>query len=228
MKKGQILIFLLLLTAELIVVFLGFETGEFLFKPLLCIWLLACFVLQTRLVRSELKKWFILALVFSWLGDVLLLFAGYDPIYFLLGLSAFLVAHVFYILFFHFIRVRENTKARWWLVPPVVIYYGTLIWLLSPYLGDMVLPVRVYGIVISFMLMLAMHMNYIKHKRAGLLMLAGAILFVISDSILAINKFYQPFGAAGLFVMLTYGVAQLFLTAGAIHYLVGTHFRNSR
>lgn len=220
MKKSQILIFLLLLIADLTVVYLDLEAGEVFCKPLLCIWLLACFALQTRTLHSDLKKWFILALVFSWLGDVLLLFVRDHSMFFLLGLSAFLVAHIFYILFFHFVRVRERIKSRWWLVLPVAVYYGLLIALLNPYLGDMLLPVRIYGIVISFMLMLALHMTYIKNRQAGMLMLLGAVLFVLSDSILAINKFYQPFKSAGLFIMLTYGLAQLFLTIGAIHYLI--------
>lgn len=220
MKKSQILIFLLLLIADLTVVYLDLEAGEVFCKPLLCIWLLACFALQTRTLHSDLKKWFILALVFSWLGDVLLLFVRDHSMFFLLGLSAFLVAHIFYILFFHFVRVRERIKSRWWLVLPVAVYYGLLIALLNPYLGDMLFPVRIYGIVISFMLMLALHMTYIKNRQAGMLMLLGAVLFVLSDSILAINKFYQPFKSAGLFIMLTYGLAQLFLTIGAIHYLI--------
>ena len=220
MKKSQILIFLLLLIADLTVVSLDLEAGEVFCKPLLCIWLLACFALQTRTLHSDLKKWFILALVFSWLGDVLLLFARDHSMFFLLGLSAFLVAHIFYILFFHFVRVRESVKSRWWLVLPVAIYYGILISLLNPYLGDMLLPVRIYGIVISFMLMLALHMVYIKNRQAGMLMLFGAVLFVLSDSILAINKFYQSFETAGVFIMLTYGQAQLFLAMGAINYLL--------
>ena len=43
----------------------------------------------------------------------------------------------------------------------------------------------------------------------------GALLFVISDSVLAINKFYQPFEVAGVIIMLTYGLAQLFIVEGA-------------
>ena len=91
--------------------------------------------------------------------------------------------------------------------------------MLSPWLGDMKLPVRIYGIVISFMLLLAMHMLFIKNKNAGLWMMSGAILFVISDSVLAINKFYQSFEMGGILVMLTYGVAQLFIIEGAIRYI---------
>jgi uncharacterized membrane protein YhhN len=83
----------------------------------------------------------------------------------------------------------------------------------------MKLPVRVYGVVISFMLMLAMHMLFINEKKPGRWMFTGALLFVISDSVLAVNKFYQPFALAPVLIMITYGLAQLFITQGAIEYI---------
>ena len=46
------------------------------------------------------KKILITALTFSWIGDVILLFADKGEIYFILGLVAFLVSHVFYIVLF--------------------------------------------------------------------------------------------------------------------------------
>jgi uncharacterized membrane protein YhhN len=100
-----------------------------------------------------------------------------------------------------------------------VAYYAVLITVLSPHLGDMKLPVCIYGIVISFMFFLAMHMLSIPNKIAGRWMMLGALLFVISDSILAIDKFYSSFDFAGILIMLTYGSAQLFLVQGAVKYL---------
>lgn len=218
-KRYWLILFCAILTANLVAVQLNYKIAEYIFKPLSIIWLLAYFILQLRTVRSNLKKWIIAALLFSWLGDVLLMLQNDNSLFFLLGLSAFLVAHIFYILFFHFIRVKENVKSRWWLVLIVALYYLILISLLSPHLGDMKLPVRIYAIVISFMFMLAMHMLFITNKNAGLLLMTGALLFVLSDSILAINKFYQSFEIAGIVVMLTYGLAQLFITEGAIRYI---------
>lgn len=218
-KKYRIIVFIVILLADLIAVQLNYKIAEWVFKPLIVIWLLSYFILQTRHEKNDLKKWIIIALLFSWLGDVLLMLQGDNSIFFLLGLSAFLLAHVFYILFFHFVRVRENVKSRWYLLLIVVIYYALLISILSPWLGEMKLPVRIYGIVISFMFMLAMHMLFIKNNRAGLLMMAGALLFVISDSVLAINKFYHPFEMADVVVMTTYGFAQLLITEGAIRYI---------
>jgi uncharacterized membrane protein YhhN len=147
------------------------------------------------------------------------MFQSDSEFFFLLGLCAFLVAHVFYIIFFHRVRISESVKGRWWLLLIVGIYYAVLIIMLSPYLADLKLPVRFYGIIISFMLLLALHMSFIKNKNAGWLMAGGALLFVISDSILAIDKFYYSFELGGLVVMLAYGLAQLFIVEGAIQYI---------
>src|SRR5688572_17778595 len=219
-KQYWHIFFFIILIADLFAVQLNYKIAEYIFKPLIAIWLLAYFILQLRAVRSNLKKWIIAALLFSWLGDVLLMLPDDNSFFFLLGLSAFLVAHVFYILFFHFIRVKENVKSRWWLLLIVALYYLILISFLSPHLGDMKLPVRIYAIVISFMFMLAMHMSFIKYKNAGRWMMLGALLFVISDSVLAINKFYQSFEMADIVVMLTYGLAQLFITEAATRYIL--------
>jgi uncharacterized membrane protein YhhN len=94
---------------------------------------------------------------------------------------------------------------------------------LNPYFDNqefhkMKLPVRIYGVVISFMFLLALHMLFLRNKTTGKLMMTGALLFVISDSVLAINKFYQPLEWAGIVVILTYGFAQFFIVEGAIRY----------
>ena len=220
MKKTiWIIFFLLLLAADLVAIYLGNETLRTISKPLLVPVLMFYFLLQTRLVISGLKLWIILALFFSWVGDILLLFDQKGPIFFLLGLSSFLIAQVFYIIFFHNIRMKEYIRGNALFLLLVVVYYGILISLLSPYLGEMKLPVRIYGVVISFMLMLAMHMLFSRNKKAGWWMMIGAILFVTSDSLLAFNKFYSPFNYAEIIVMLTYGLAQLFITDGAVQYI---------
>ena len=115
--------------------------------------------------------------------------------------------------------MKEMVKSRWYLLVIIAVYYAVIVAILSPYLGEMKLPVRIYAAVISFMFLLAMHMLFIKNKTTGLWMMAGAMLFVISDSLLAINKFYLPFETAGFLIMSTYGLAQLFLTEGAIRYI---------
>ena len=220
MKKTiWIILFGLVLLIDLVAVYLNNEPLQFITKPLLMPLLAIYLLLQTSSATSGLKAWIFLALFFSWVGDMLLLFDERGPNFFLFGLSAFLVAQVFYIVFFHNIRMREYIRGNALLLLLVIVYYSILVSVLSPYLGNMRLPVRIYGVVLSFMVMLAMHTTLGKNKKAALWMTMGAILFVASDSTLAVNKFFSSFDYAGLIVMLTYGLAQLFITVGAVKYI---------
>lgn len=81
-------------------------------KPLLLLLLIAFFHQSLRENNSGLKKWIFLALIFSWIGDVLLLFQDREELFFLLGLSAFLLAHIFYIIFFHKVRLYERVQSK--------------------------------------------------------------------------------------------------------------------
>jgi len=222
-KQTWIIFFIVILTVHLAGIVFKIQSVEYVSKPMIVAVLVLYFLSQTNKTVSGLKKWILFALFFSLTGDVLLLFQQNDKLFFLLGLSAFLIAHIFYIVFFHWVRVKENVKGNPWLLVIVVIYYAGLMTLLSPHLGDMKLPVRIYGIVISFMFMLAMHTLFIKNKIAGKWMMIGALLFVISDSALAINKFYEPFLSANVLIMLTYGLAQLFIVEGAIKYITSDY-----
>jgi len=220
MKKTiWITLFLLVLLVNLIAVYSNSESLQFIVKPLLMPLLAIYLLLRTNTANSNLKGWIFLALFFSWAGDIFLLFEERGSNFFLFGLSAFLVAQVFYIVFFHNIRMREYIRGNALLLLLVIVYYSILINVLSPYLGNMKLPVRIYGVVLSFMLMLAMHTMLGKNKKAALWMTMGAILFVVSDSLLAFNKFFSPFNNAGVIIMLTYGLAQLFITEGAVRYI---------
>jgi uncharacterized membrane protein YhhN len=219
MKKVWIIFFLFVLLVNLLAIYLDNETLRFISKSLLVPVLIVYFFIQTGRADSVLKTWVVLAQVFSWFGDLLLLFEGRKPVFFLLGLSSFFVAQVFYIIFFHNIRMKEYIRGNALLLLLVIVYYFILISIISPFLGNLKLPVRIYGVVLSFMLMLAMHTLFSSNKRAGWWMTAGAILFVASDSMLAINKFYSTFNYAAILIMLTYGLAQLFIVEGAEKYI---------
>jgi uncharacterized membrane protein YhhN len=207
------------LLADIAGIQLGLDWLQWVSKPLILPFLILYFFSSVRTISSPLNKWIYLALFFSWCGDVLLMFERTNALFFIFGLSAFLLAHIFYIMFFHFVRIREKIGGNGWYLLFILIYYSILIKKLSPYLGELTIPVRVYGLVISIMLLMAMHMTSLRVKKAGRSMLAGAALFVLSDSVLAINKFYQSFEAAGIVIMLTYGAAQFYIVKGAIEYL---------
>ena len=218
-KTAWIIFFLLVLLTNLVAIYFNNDTLRIISKSLLVPVIGIYFLIQTKTVNSVLKTWVLLALIFSWFGDLLLIFEEKKSIFFLLGLSSFFVAQVFYIVFFHNIRMREYIRGNALLLLVVIVYYFILISIISPFLGSMKLPVRIYGVVLSFMLMLAMHTLFSTNKKAGWWMTLGAVLFVASDSLLAINKFYAALNNAGIWVMLTYGLAQLFIIEGAVKYI---------
>src|SRR6187431_1073424 len=219
-KIFWIILYFFIFGADLFAVYNGNESLRYITKPLLMPLLIIFFVFQTKDFLSPLKKWIVLALVFSWAGDVLLMFESTNSNFFISGLVAFLIAHIFYILFYENVIRKEGLRKNYWWFLPVIIYYISLIYILSPNLGDMKLPVRIYGIVISYMLIQALQTGRIKNSGAAIFMIAGAILFITSDSILAINKFYEPFEYAGIAIMLTYGIAQLLIMLGAVRYIL--------
>ncbi len=219
MRNIWIIVFFIVLAGDLLGIYLSNDLLQFIFKPLIVPVVGVYFLSETKSNSNELKKWILLALFFSWAGDILLLFDSIAEIWFLAGLASFLIAHIFYIVFFNRVRINEKVKINYRLLGLVAMYYAGLSALLYSYLGDKRIPVLVYGIVISIMLMLAMHMLFIRNRKAGGPMITGALLFVISDSVLAINKFYSPFEYAGLLIMLTYGFAQLFISIGAARYI---------
>jgi uncharacterized membrane protein YhhN len=123
-KQTWLILFAVILSIHLAGIALKNQLVEYISKPMIVASLALYFVSQTNEIVGGLKKWILAALLFSWIGDVLLLFQPRGSIFFLLGLSAFLLAHIFYILFFHQVRVKEKIKNNIWLVVIVVIYYA--------------------------------------------------------------------------------------------------------
>jgi uncharacterized membrane protein YhhN len=150
-------------------------------------------------------------LFFSWAGDIILDFS------FIPGLVCFLVAQVMYLIAF-FLTPGENVifRSKYFLLIPVILYGTGLVCYLYDDLGDMKLPVIIYAFVILTMLAAAINRFKKVNKISYRLVLAGAILFVISDSAIAVNKFSQPIKASSLIIMSTYITAQFLITIGFI------------
>ncbi|MBS1654446.1 MAG: lysoplasmalogenase, partial [Bacteroidetes bacterium] len=157
MKKNYwIILFLVLLLGDLLGVLFKNEQLQYACKPLLIPVLAGHFIISTKNYSSGLKRWLLFALLFSWLGDILLMITVNPSLFFILGLSSFLLAHLFYILFYHTIRLEEQIPGKPVLLLPVAVYFFAMMVLLNPYLGSMKLPVRIYAVVISFMFMLSL------------------------------------------------------------------------
>ncbi len=222
-KEYWLILFAFVLIVDLVAVQFNLEWLKFIFKPLIILSLIGYFLSATNTISNSLKPLIIFALLFSWAGDVLLMFESKNPLFFIVGLISFLIAHLFYVYYFHRIRISQSIAGSVFLMIPVVIFYFVLMYILEPYLGVLKLPVRVYGVVISFMLLLALHMLKINNRSAGKLFALGALLFISSDALLAINKFYSSFPMAGLSIILTYGLAQYFIVKGAISYFASSN-----
>ena len=90
----------------------------------------------------------------------------------------------------------------------IILFLVAFYALIGPHLGDLQIPVIIYAMVICLMLYIAYLLYPHWSKPSSLYLLTGAIAFVISDFLLAINKFYMLFPGAGFFIMITYLYAQ--------------------
>lgn len=209
-------IFVLFSAFYLLVLFLGYENLDPYLKPAL-IPLLSLGAFFYRKFPSQ--KILLTALLFSWIGDVILLFTDISEIYFILGLIAFLFAHITYCVLFN--KQKFNRKER---NKPVFItgsiliavYLVAMISFLMPSLGDLKLPVIVYASIISIMFLFAFNGLLTWKNPGNQLVFFGALIFLISDSILAINKFYFPIYKSSFFIMFTYLVAQYLIVIGIL------------
>ena len=165
------------------------------------------------------KKILILALTFSWIGDCILLFSDKGEMYFIVGLVAFLLSHLVYIGVFNKeikTEIKTNAFAFWIGIGVVLLYLISMVALLIGDLGVLKIPVIGYAITISVMLLFAFKGSLHWSKPSNFYILIGAILFVSSDSILAINKFHTSIPLASFWIMVTYLSAQFCITFGIL------------
>jgi uncharacterized membrane protein YhhN len=178
------------------------------------------FFLYYRLIKGQINNFhrmIMSALVFSWLGDVTLEFQAKNDLFFMVGLSCFLIAQVIYLIAF-FSTKGENVLffKKIYLILPVILYGVFVIYILYDGLGDMKIPVIIYTAVILTMLTSALNREKKVNRNSYILVLVGAIFFILSDSILAINKFGYQFDLAGIANMLTYIIAQYLIAIGCL------------
>ncbi len=152
-----------------------------------------------------------LALAFGSLGDFFLSLKD-DTINFKRGLIAFLVGHIFYLVVMAPHMGAPSTLQMAGMAALLFISGGTCVWL-TPKLGAYKVPVWAYMGVISAMAFAALTMP---NPLTGL----GALLFVFSDAVIAVNKFARPVPARGPIVWITYYVGQCLLGISLLLMLV--------
>ncbi|MBQ0769398.1 MAG: lysoplasmalogenase [Bizionia sp.] len=190
----------------------GFSALHFISKPLILSALILYFIFTTPQQETVAKRLTLCALVFSLLGDVLLLFVFKSELFFMGGLLAFLIAHILYCLVF--LKQRNSTLKPYGIMLFFVAYAIGLFVFLKPGLGDLLIPVLIYMLVILLMGITAYLRKGNAPNNSFKLVFLGALFFMVSDSILAINKFYMPVPYSDFSIMFTYALAQLMIVLG--------------
>ncbi len=224
MKRSDffLILFVLVSAMELIGVAMGAELIQFIVKPMIILTLVGHYLAKTPLRDNR----FLRALFFCWAGDVLLMFQSEGEGFFMAGLVAFLLGHILYIMSYNRFRWDETgqellitQKIRYSL--PVVLAGTGLLTILFPALGPLRIPVIVYALVLMLMVMAAIFRYGRTSSSSFWLIFSGACFFMLSDSLLAINKFYAPFPQSGLAVMSTYILAQYLIVEGVLRHTPG-------
>ena len=191
---------------------------EYAAKPAVMIVLLTW--LWTSAGLSGALIWFGLGIIFSLAGDIFLMIS-LDR-FFLIGLVAFLLAHVAYVIGFN-IPLPEFSV--WSIVFAVIVSLGgsriirrLLTVLASKGQAVTRTPIIVYSLAISLMLLSAMMKlsDLTWNANAAALVSVGAFLFVISDIVLVWNKFVSPFQYGRIYNIAMYHLGQIALIAGVI------------
>lgn len=163
--------------------------------------------------KKKMVHWAVmLGLLFSIIGDAVIH-------WFVIGLTAFFFAHVCYTIGFFSVKTPKLSKMQIILVLPLVLYALIFSFLLLPTLKEsgnasLMIPVVAYIMMISLMFIAAICSG---NKFASF----GAFLFIISDSLLAWNKFVSPVVFADALIMFSYYGAQL-LIAISLYSLIET------
>ena len=195
---------------------------EYIAKPAvmacLFIWLYATAGLQGALLPPTGITWFGIGILFSLAGDIALLFIDR---FFIIGLVAFLLGHVAYLIGFN--TPLPQTATVWSIGFAIVIGLGS-VRVLRRIVGSirakgqkrLVVPVIIYGIVITLMLLAAMLTLFRPDwdATAALLVSFGAALFYFSDIVLAWHRFVFPIKNGRMLNIGMYHLAQIMLVVG--------------
>ena len=165
--------------------------------------LLALAVSSWRTFKKNYALGIAIGLLFSVLGDIALL---RPADYFLWGLVAFLFAHVAYLIAF----TRDAKFPARVFISLLFLFVAAALYLfLSPGLSSILkLPVAVYALLLASMAGQAMGRYAAMRSHAARLAAIGALLFMLSDALLAIDRFRAPLPRASLLILTPYFLGQ--------------------
>lgn len=227
MKTYKIFIFLFWTNALIHVFSIILDLNLFILitKPLIMPILALVFFFKTRDVERQVPvSYLYLAMLFSFLGDVLLMFMDQGEIWFITGLASFLIAQVFYVITYRQYRYKGSNVAgqgKRMIYSFIVIAYTVILWIsLFPHLGEMLLPVTLYTLTIFMMVIMAIFRYNRTSSLSFYLVFSGAVIFLLSDSMIAINKFMVPVLYERILVISTYMIAQFLIIIGLAEHII--------
>ncbi|GAA4460168.1 lysoplasmalogenase [Nibrella saemangeumensis] len=194
-------------------------------KPLLMLSLMGyLYVNKPAAGFSRSLRWLFIGLFFALAGDVFLMIQEADL--FAAGLASFLVMQVCYSIAFRY-SVTDNgasfTRRRGMRnALPFLAYLAGFLYLLydpllrNPATAPLWIPVVVYVLCISTMSWMATLRRAAAPTDSYRWVLVGALLFMASDSLIAINKFIQPIPASAWLILGTYAAAQYGIVRGML------------
>ncbi len=176
-------------------------------KPLATLLLLVLANQNWRRTKNPFAFWISLGLLFSLVGDILLLSPGK---FFLPGLAAFLITHIAYLIAF----TRDaKFPANWfaWLIF-LTLAAGNFHLLHQHLPTGFALPVALYAIALATMSSQALGRSLLLQTAASKLAAAGALLFLLSDTVLGWDRFHKPIIPAPVLILSLYYAAQFLIT----------------
>ena len=187
--------------------------GIWLSKPLLMIGLLIDWI-GYPLPFTQFARLISIGFVFSLMGDVFLMLVSsnlHPPVpFFILGLASFLLTHVSYLsAFLHLAKGKKGwVQQKSYRALPLMGLVGLLLWFIWPGLDTLQVPVFVYAMAIMIMAIGALNLRTLLSAKIWQLLFGAVLFFVLSDGLIAINKFRVSLGDGQLLIMLTYIIAQ--------------------
>lgn len=218
-QKFGITIYMLLLMLHLFAQLLGYTSIQYGSKLVLLPLLMLFFYVQPFFDSAANTKYLILVGLFgSFLGDAFLL----SDALFIPGMIAFMITHIFNIIFFSKIYGLKQPKSTVFKVSKFLLlsFCWFIYFQLKTAIGPLIYPILVYMALICLAALMAIHVSNNKPTKiiANLFWTPGMLFFIASDAVLAFNKFswstQSPIENIGLVTMATYGIAQLLLVKG--------------
>lgn len=181
-------------------------------KPAIVTSLLVFFWNGSKQITAKVRTLTLMALILSLAGDVFLMLEHRTPKFFMLGLGSFLLAHAAYTVMF--LQKRDKAKKGRWFVLGLIVYATILVQFIIDGIGKLLFPVMIYIAAILLMATTAFLRSGGPSSIGYRFVIFGAMFFVVSDSLLALDKFWSAFPFAGILVMTTYSLAQYCIVMG--------------